>query len=370
MRIVTLGRKPCRGGATANVVAYEAGAFNIEGTRIGVFSEPSQNPHKATGRWPANVFLEHPSGCRVVGTKIVEGYSINRFTDGAKPFGNGAGHEFETEKFPNEIVDLWKCVEGCPLSNLRGIEACYFKHLQRKNMSKIPQELWDYLYTLIAPPSSCDPILIVETNLDHVSWDQYEDTSVHGLITVGDPSAHLEEIDRVLRPGAHVLLLSPEEDPTGYVGACAIEDFGYEIRDAIAILDRPDEFHYVAKPSPNERHAGVPEQKDECTGRFVQNSHVTVKPVGVMQGLLKGIPMDQGPVVDPFVGSGTTGIACLHTKHDFIGIEQDASYLVIADQRIRHWDRAICAWNGAEIQSEAVIEEEDEPVGIADFFGV
>lgn len=166
-----------------------------------------------------------------------------------------------------------------------------------------------------------------------------------------------------------MLLISPEEEPTGYQGACSVEEFGYEIRDAIALLDQPDDFHYVAKPSGKERHAGVIEHEDETTGRFVQNSHETVKPVGMMRALLQDVPVGEGPVVDPFLGSGTTGLACLYTKHDFVGIEQSADYLVIADQRVRHWDRAVCAWDGAEVVSEAAKEEDAGPLELADLFG-
>jgi site-specific DNA-methyltransferase (adenine-specific) len=40
-------------------------------------------------------------------------------------------------------------------------------------------------------------------------------------------------------------------------------------------------------------------------------------------------------VLDPFMGSGTTGVACVKTKRDFIGIELDEGYFKIAEQRIR-----------------------------------
>jgi len=264
---------------------------------------------------------------------------------------------------------MWECAEGCPHTVLGPLEGRYFKQAQRNTMNDLPEELWDYLYTLIAPPPGCEPVLIVGDSLEDVGFSEYDDSTVHGVVTVGDPGPYMKELDRVLRPGAHLLLISPEDEPTGYAGACSVEDFGYEIRDAVALLDQPDDFYYVAKPSGKERHAGVEQHEDEATGRFVQNSHETVKPVGVMQALLQNLPTDQGPVVDPFLGSGTTGIAALHTKHDFIGIEQSESYLTIADQRVRHWDRAVCAWDGVEIVSDVKAEEEDEgPIGVEDLF--
>lgn len=41
-------------------------------------------------------------------------------------------------------------------------------------------------------------------------------------------------------------------------------------------------------------------------------------------------------ILDPFMGSGTTGVACMKTGRNFIGIELDADYFRIAEQRIRN----------------------------------
>jgi len=44
-----------------------------------------------------------------------------------------------------------------------------------------------------------------------------------------------------------------------------------------------------------------------------------------------------GVVLDPFMGSGTTGIACLLEGREFIGIEREPDYMEIARRRIEHW---------------------------------
>jgi DNA modification methylase len=41
-----------------------------------------------------------------------------------------------------------------------------------------------------------------------------------------------------------------------------------------------------------------------------------------------------GIVLDPWAGSGTTGVACVHEDRRFLGIEQDAKWAVLADERI------------------------------------
>lgn len=69
----------------------------------------------------------------------------------------------------------------------------------------------------------------------------------------------------------------------------------------------------------------------------VQNNHPTVKPLALMEYLctLTKTPTG-GLVLDPFMGSGTTGVACLRTDRDFIGIEISSDYIKIAAARLRH----------------------------------
>jgi len=86
-------------------------------------------------------------------------------------------------------------------------------------------------------------------------------------------------------------------------------------------------FFYTAKASKSER---------TCNGE-VDNGHPTVKPVAILEYLarLTKTPIG-GVVLDPFMGSGSTGIACVNEGRDFIGIEIDADYYEIAQRRIEH----------------------------------
>ena len=70
---------------------------------------------------------------------------------------------------------------------------------------------------------------------------------------------------------------------------------------------------------------------------MMKNIHPTVKPVDLMKYLCRLVTPPGGVVLDPFMGSGTTGIAAKVEGFDFIGIEMDAEYLVIAEARIGHW---------------------------------
>jgi len=61
---------------------------------------------------------------------------------------------------------------------------------------------------------------------------------------------------------------------------------------------------------------------------------VTVKPVELMRWLVRLVTPVGGRVLDPFCGSGTTGMACRYEQRPFIGIEREAEYVQIAERRI------------------------------------
>lgn len=113
-------------------------------------------------------------------------------------------------------------------------------------------------------------------------------------------------------------------------------------------------FIYAPKANKTEKDAGcenLPTQQQDLTRepglpgsdnprnrgakqRF--NHHPTVKAVSVMAYLCRLVTPPGGRVLDPFMGSGTTGIAAYREGFDFIGIEREADYMAIAEARIRH----------------------------------
>ena len=74
------------------------------------------------------------------------------------------------------------------------------------------------------------------------------------------------------------------------------------------------------------------------------NNHPTVKPVALMDYLIKLVtppstPTLQRRVLDPFMGSGSTGMAATKLGHEFTGCELDPKYVAIADARIQAWSQ-------------------------------
>jgi site-specific DNA-methyltransferase (adenine-specific) len=85
-------------------------------------------------------------------------------------------------------------------------------------------------------------------------------------------------------------------------------------------------FFYCPKVSKSERNAGC------------DNKHPTVKPTDLMRYLCKLITPPGGIVLDPFMGSGSTGCAALLDGFKFIGMELDDEYFKIAEARITHFN--------------------------------
>jgi DNA modification methylase len=95
------------------------------------------------------------------------------------------------------------------------------------------------------------------------------------------------------------------------------EDAGRELDEQSGGASR---FFYCAKASKSERGEG--------------NTHPTVKPVSLMRWLVRLVTPPNGIVLDPFTGSGTTGVASVLESFQFIGCEQSEEYANIANSRI------------------------------------
>lgn len=63
--------------------------------------------------------------------------------------------------------------------------------------------------------------------------------------------------------------------------------------------------------------------------------HPSPKPLEYMRMLVERITLSDDLILDPFMGSGTTGVACVQTGRKFVGIEIDPGYFAIAEKRIR-----------------------------------
>ena len=114
-------------------------------------------------------------------------------------------------------------------------------------------------------------------------------------------------------------------------------------------------FFYVAKASQWERNYGLDEFEEKTIeGRDKgqderaiayktrptpkKNIHPTIKPIKLMQYLIRLVTQPNGIVLDAFAGSGTTGIACKIDGFEFVGLELSEEFTAIANQRIESFN--------------------------------
>ena len=147
-----------------------------------------------------------------------------------------------------------------------------------------------------------------------------------------------------------------DADPRGRFPSNVMHDGSDSIKE---LFEDKSKYFYCAKTSKTERNQGLdnlPTKKassmpgrrnaddmkdskidNDVTGRFVtekKNIHPTVKPIKLMKYLCRLITPKGGTVLDPFMGSGSTGMAAKEENFDFVGIEKEEEYFNIASARI------------------------------------
>lgn len=276
---IVMARKPLEGTVIKNVLAHGTGAINIDACRIdyqdaedqasaipqgrataktGALAGKTQNDRERSefeakndkGRFPANVILSHHPDCQLVGSATIKGRVINRWDDGAKPFGGGAGHDFTGEQFPDDEIPIYQCVSDCPVADL----------------------------------------------------DAQSGTSKSS----GGRTANISKTSKIYGGGKG---LGQDIDAKDVKGDPGYGDTGGASR-----------FFYCPKANKKERGEG--------------NDHPTVKPIPLMRWLVKMITPPSGIVLDPFMGSGTTGIAAIKEGFFFVGCEMKDHYIEISEKRM------------------------------------
>ena len=142
---------------------------------------------------------------------------------------------------------------------------------------------------------------------------------------------------RVLKPGGHLLAFFGTR--TYHRGAVAVEDAGFELRDMIAWV--------YGSGFPKSLDVSKADRDEGCDGGVGalrdggrqntsprRNHHPTVKPTALMRYLCRLVTPPGGVILDPFMGSGSTGKAAMLEGFRFIGIEREAEYVEIAAGRI------------------------------------
>lgn len=320
---IILARKPLsESSIAANVLRWGTGALNIDASRIGVGNpvrwggngqanhggrygggadyagtRPIVAAHNR-GRFPANTLLSHSLFCVQVGTRRVKGGTqpgtIRSTALGVMNDDGWQPHDTERTGYADadgyETVDAWDCHESCPI---RLLDAQSGASKSARSTRKRAGESVGNAVTL---------------NRYHMNTD-----NVGGYDDSGGAS--------------RFFLNLPPEEPLRFI---------YQPKASRRERNQGLEGLPERVAHDNVRmngHGGLPQQTPN-QHRPQANHHPTVKPVNLMRYLVRLVTPPDGVVLDPFMGSGSTGLACIEEGFRFIGIEQDETYVTIAEARL------------------------------------
>lgn len=152
--------------------------------------------------------------------------------------------------------------------------------------------------------------------LDRIEFDRPVETGRFPANVIHDGSEEVTDAFPITKSGKAEIGSGREGNHTrGIYGAKASK-----ITSCFADEGSASRFFYCAKAAKSERG------KD--------NQHPTVKPLALMEYLVRLVTKPSNIVLDPFMGSGTTGIACNNTRRFFVGIEREPEYFALARKRM------------------------------------
>lgn len=318
---IVLARKPLEKGLSIaeNVLKWGTGAINIDASRIGhneaqKFTNREQrkegwnmdncgfdstNNHTASadpsGRFPSNVILTHHPECECLGLKKVKGSSCLPSDVGKGREGNHSNGIYgkkvskitvsHNDEHGEETIENWECHDDCPIKVLDEQSGESKSSASIRNNKKRNE---DNIYG----GGKGIPQVSLESN--------FSDT--------GGASRFF-----------YVAKASKSERNFGLEG--------FEEKTSGSLNFRNPESSGRSEDAPSIENMGGLTQKRT-------NFHPTVKPVKLMQYLVRMITPPNGTVLDPFAGSGTTGVACKIDGFNFVGLELSEEYAKIAQARI------------------------------------
>jgi len=228
------------------------------------------------GRWPANVILSHSPNCVCIGEKeIGDGNSKTRIVKDAKSSWANSCQDINVIAYGKETIEIWACVPNCPIrimDNQSG-QAGGGSHKYHKETSS----------------KTC------HTN------NVRKDSFIGQEIGIGDSGGASRFFYCAKASKAE-----KEEGLMGFIECAKCERF----------------------ESKTHTRKGV---KEKC----YRNNHPTVKPLALIKYLctLLNMPNRDQVILDPFCGSGTTLVACKNLGINYVGIEQDMNFCLIATAR-------------------------------------
>ncbi len=322
---IILARKPLTGTVAANVTQYGTGAINVDGCRIGTDARtftskgirPGQNhmvgdawegngdKKDVSGRWPANVLLDEDAAGMLGEPSRFFFVAREGQCENVNIAGQDLSQPNQREDFALAPASLAHSRERCQ----RGRDCTADCTDCTRHLNLAPSAgAMDNTGTIQTIPTCCEScgsaLPVTDASINQASAEKVADASDP---VSGTRFLYTSKVSRREREAG--LDGMPERISAKSNGAQAADDRG-EMYDPNTVgLNR--------------------------TVRTT-NHHPTVKPIELMRYLVRLVTPNGGTVLDPFMGSGSTGCAAMLEGMDFIGIDITPEYVEIARRRILH----------------------------------
>ena len=377
---VLMFQKPREGRMTENVLRWGTGALNIDASRIG--TDDTRNYHKSPdgaqmgkngiygrsngrqitgssqGRWPANLITDGSAEVVAMFPQCKRGYSLG---NGKTPiYGSGNGitmnpsktmHTGEPSGYP-DTGSASRFFSVCPLDEGDCPPLFYCAKSSRRERNYGLDSTCTVKYTIdksLLGGLSCQDVstALVEslrraTSESIARWSIGESgASITGLCQRDTLSITLTAISRIttsqilrlltLLPTSESIAGANYETANGGNRVTSAESSS-ALMTIIGISPKRDtRFMDVARAVTSKLLSVI---SDGANWKPSTNIHSTVKPLSLMRYLITLCTREGATVLDPFLGSGTTGVAAMQLGRSFIGCELDADYFKIAEARI------------------------------------
>lgn len=337
-----LCRKPFKGTVAANVLEHGTGGINVEACRVaGVLRRPgnlrdsdcalasrAMSGKKRTtahayslridagaisGRWPTNLLLTHSQGCEQIGESeiIGSGAHVRHATGAVQSVAKGRERPHETAGYGDghlKTVPAYRCVPGCPVAELDRQSG---ELTSGANPTRRGSDKFRGVYQDFAGQTECEAA-------------RGQDI---GTASRFYPTFEISEDDLV--PFRYVAKPSTAEREKGCEGLVVPESTPHNLSsNACARCGK----RVKANGSGDKCECGDERETVQTSDR--RNHHPTVKSIALMTWFVRLVTPPGGVVLDPFAGSGTTGIAAYRDGFRFVGIEREPDFCAIARARI------------------------------------
>ena len=362
---IVVARKPLEGTVAANVLEHGTGGINVDGCRVGTGDDRtgggpsgknpqggrtmrggwSNNSMRATGaRWPAN--LIHDGSDEVVGLFPVTGPAIahNRGEMRGNVYGGGKGLSGPSGRIGHNddggsAARFFYCAKASKRDRDSGISG-FRVIIDRAQLST--EGLWapeENQARLLVDMEPSRPRVIgafgVLSN-DVTEWstllfgsgktDQFQQGTTCTIEMETNSTIESKILSYFQR------LITSENTAVVKLGMASGGS-------RVEIVKRGSRHLIITSENLESAHGAedaVLKTQWRISVDARRNDHVTVKPTDLMRYLCRLVTPPGGVVLDPFMGSGSTGKAAILEGFRFVGIEREAEYHAIAESRIRH----------------------------------